>query len=214
MFNNNQHETPGRCKLYRGPHDEGYPDSEKHQMWWKSDKNCRSYILLEENMQENTIYLNWTLTSKHITQICPNKHIICLSLVKIIWKLKRLQSIYWKILQMYGQCHNASRFSKGHIKNIIFLIAGHNNYFEYNFRVMSIQTFNKLLLRMRTSNFTRFWISSGIRVNWFVPKFNSTIFSQLPMSRNQILCSTCQEWISAVCLNIKLTKQNILPSRS
>lgn len=43
-------------------------------------------------------------------------------------------------------------------------------------------TFNKLLLRIRTSNFSRFCISSGTLVSWLVPRFSSVMFDQLPIS--------------------------------
>ena len=46
-------------------------------------------------------------------------------------------------------------------------------------------TFSKLLLRMRSSKAWRFCMSSGIFVNWFVPKFNSTILVHVPMSEGQ-----------------------------
>lgn len=45
-----------------------------------------------------------------------------------------------------------------------------------------IPTFNKLLLRIRTSNFSRFCISSGTLVSWLVPRFSSVMFDQLPIS--------------------------------
>ena len=48
--------------------------------------------------------------------------------------------------------------------------------------IQSILTLSRLLLRIKTSKFSNLSMSSGILANWFVPRFNSTMFTQLPVS--------------------------------